>query len=71
MCVFLLSLTLLHLDFSLNNSDYILSTIKIHQVRADYRFMLKRAHLDVRQRGDDASACITKQCKCSFFLICS
>ena len=71
MCVFLLSLMLLHLDFSLNYSDYILSTIKIHQVRADYKFMLKCAQLDVRQRGEGASACTTKQFKCSFFLICS
>ena len=47
---------LLHLDFSLNYSDYILSTIKIHQVRADYKFMLKRAQLDVRQCGEGAAS---------------
>lgn len=43
MCVFLLSFVLLHLDFSLNYCVYVLSSLKIHHVHADYKFMLKRA----------------------------
>lgn len=72
MCAFPLSAVVLYLDFRLNYSVYVLSTINIRHLHTDYKFHVgTRIIWIVRPHTEGACAYTAQQPVCASFLPCS